>query len=523
MSTESEEEPGSGTRSADDIERVDISISGAARPAKVERMLKVQTQKSNDAARISGKNINSYWKLLEETIKDAHNLRRPILVDEELVSTQIGLALWTGQQKEAFFRALARYGERDLPRLAAVTEKSEPEVAHYLYHLRLGLKELSSIAPDKLASKHADILATSELSEECCMFLDQAAEKLLTMETKHDADIEEKKFGEYWLLDDEIADAIEDGIAPSSKTELGREIEADADVESNMQPPRSQSPLQDSKQSSIFTAVRSASLLNLKSFLTLSESIFMNMRGPKHGWQPYTHSPGIYHSAFDDFHALATNLTRLLVHSSVYQAMTRSRALDKRDRIPTTQHRVLREDVHAAIDMLGLRRDAKKYWTTLPKRLGLRCFVNKRKYGQSVEGKRVVPKWLADSDVEKYLLGEQKAVKGRYRRESLDGVDGEPADDGSESESEDETTDGEQSDGETEEERVRKRRKLGDELEIEKLETEYLERFDQHQSRKEEFNVWRMFGRNPPTTVNLDVHIGDPPTRRPRNGDYESD
>jgi hypothetical protein len=101
---------------------------------------------------------------------------------------------------------------------------------------------------------------------------------------------------------------------------------------------------------------------------------------------------------------------------------------------------------------------------------------------------------VGESDVEKYLLGKERAVKGEYRK--MGQKDDGEEDDGSESGIGDESTsvEGLESESETEGERPSKKRRLEAELAVENAETEYLEKLDQQASKKGEFDLWGMLG-----------------------------
>lgn len=121
------------------------------------------------------------------------------------------------------------------------------------------------------------------------------------------------------------------------------------------------------------------------------------MYGPKeNNWTHWGEEPpSIRHTALSDIHTLVVSLTRRLVQTALFMAMSRLRSMD--DKIFRPQSLVRPCDVVAAIDCLGAPRKA-RYWVTLPRRLGLKVYRKAEKIRVKTE-KNAMPY----DEVEEYL------------------------------------------------------------------------------------------------------------------------
>lgn len=469
-----------------------------------------------------GQYNDEYRKLLNGTISEAAGtIVGEDFANEELETSHLGVSLWTGPQKGAFFSALMRYGRDSLPKLAAAAEKSEPEVAHYLYLLETGLKELAAVTNRKHILGHEHIPAARELSDKCCESLQRAADALISLQESWEANEEQRKYGDYWLLDQTIADLIEDEVShpPPKKDAEPERIHRKSEESERQQ----KSPSQESERQFILDSIPAARLLHLKTFINLSETFFMNSPDPEYDWNTYAspkHGPSIYHTAFNDFHSLAVNITRRIAHAAVFQAMTRSRAMDnRRSENPPKQNEVRRADVEAALEILGMKKNVKEYWATLPRRQGLRCY---RLGSRRVDRERWVRRWIPVDEAEKYLKGDITKLRRKYPRECVvtrAGINGDRS-----------ASKHTQSDTEIVEEKEdimppRKRRRIEEDfLAKEAEETGYLESVDRRSSTAEERELWKMLDQTPPSNVNLkDIAVSEPPKTRSTEPDSSSD
>ena len=464
-----------------------------------------------------GQYNDKYRELLNEVISEAAGMTLgEDFTNPELETSQLGASVWTGLQKEVFFYALTRYGQDNLSKHAAAAEKSEPEVAYYLYLLEAGVKELAAVTNRKHSLGHEHIPAAREITEECCDSLQRVSDALISLQESWEANQERRKHGNYWLLDQAIADLIEDEVSHLPPQE---DIEEEPIEQRNEELEGQQKRhSQESERQSILDSIPAARLLHLKNFMNLSETLFMNSPDPEYDWNTYVspkHGPSIYHTAFDDFHSLVVSITRRIAHAAAFQAMTRSRAMDNRrsEAVPK-QHEVRRADVEAAIKVLGMKTNATEYWATLPRRHGLRCY---RLGSKSMDRQRWVRRWIPADEAERYLKGEITKLKRKYPREHLimkTGVDGcRSSPTPKRSQSDIEIVDDE--DGE-DPAPPRKRHRIEEEfLAKEAEEADYIEKVDRQSSTIEERKLWKMLEQTPPPTINLkDIAVGEPPKVR---------
>jgi RNA polymerase I-specific transcription initiation factor RRN5 len=118
--------------------------------------------------------------------------------------------------------------------------------------------------------------------------------------------------------------------------------------------------------------------LKLKTWLELSERIFMNPAAPREheNWRSFVtedgETPSIRYTAFADFYTLAVSITQRLVQATLFFAMSRLRSTDSKTfgRKPL----VKTKDVYAATKVLGLKQDSKEVWRGAARRCGLRVY-----------------------------------------------------------------------------------------------------------------------------------------------------
>ena len=315
-----------------------------------------------------------------------------------LADSRIGASLWTAEEKGRFFSAVARYGCDDLPAMARILEtKSQLEVGVYLRELEAGREHEAERSSRRVYFSRADVQVAYEVSEECGLGLDHAADALAIECEQRDAAAEKRKYGDGWLVDAERATAIDtliDGTQDCEKDADGSDVEREQ-IEQDQSPSNQLTP--------------AASFFDTTTLLQLSRSLFMN--GPAVGpWNYRTADllehrshhylsdsaprsdqdedvqsfaePAIYQSALDDLHSLVKDVTQKIVHAILFQATSRLRAKDDDSPAPV----VITSDVHTAIDVLGLNLDWKSYWAKLPRRAGLELYSESEKYKRGRTG-----------------------------------------------------------------------------------------------------------------------------------------
>lgn len=153
-------------------------------------------------------NYNDDYRLLFNEQVEAAASRFEIATDVRDNATQIGSSFWTPDEKAVFFAALERLGRDDLPGIAgAIGTKSE-------FEARAFLLTLQSAADDRGDTRLTlrDVPAAIELSGECSEHLERVADALAWYQERHEASLEQERYGEYWLITPQIADDIDDAI-----------------------------------------------------------------------------------------------------------------------------------------------------------------------------------------------------------------------------------------------------------------------------------------------------------------------
>ncbi|KAI9805973.1 MAG: hypothetical protein M1825_000587 [Sarcosagium campestre] len=304
--------------------------------------------------------VKTYKPLLDYEVQCLET-KAPKNVFPKLQSSRIGLSLWSSGEKIRFFRALQTRGRCDIRGIAkSIGTKSTLEVEAYQKLLHRGLFDRYRLQRGVVQEFDVyTIPAAAEVSASCCEAVGRAATHLETRDTNHIAQQEEVKWKETWLLDPLIARKI--------KEELDRLHPTPPDL---------------------LIKVPEASLLDLEKCLWVSERIFMNRAIPdmEQNWSSLAKDqemPSIHHSAFVEFHDIATSITRRLVQSCIYFAESRIRAQSRRARTQFKVDRNLRrEDVHAACRVMGLPETSHEFWTGSARRCGLQVIDNRPAKGE---------------------------------------------------------------------------------------------------------------------------------------------
>ncbi|KAI9731147.1 MAG: hypothetical protein M1834_005340 [Cirrosporium novae-zelandiae] len=327
------------------------------RKTKIRSGLKLPRRLRDISANVQ----EEYRKLLNSDIANVatKNVFRNI---QPLESSQIGLTLWAREEKEVFFDVLALKGRDDVNAIAsAIGTKSEAEVQWYIDILQKGLREYHLKGKRQSLRGFRDFPAATELSEECCDALERAADALEFVQQKREERKGKKQYPDGWVLTKDVTESVKEHLAVNPDEE-GRTFP-------------------------------SASLLQLTSWLDLSERIFMNP-SPSQGreeenWQtmiPVGKSehepPSITRMAFDKFHLLTISITKRIVQTAIFFAMSRLRAMDGSGRYKP-KGAVRGGDVRAALKNLNMTLDTRDYWINLARRHHLNvCRIEKKRKAQ---------------------------------------------------------------------------------------------------------------------------------------------
>lgn len=297
--------------------------------------------------RLRGAYNDEYRLLLNEVIRDAVSF--PSCEEyEPLPQSQLGITIWASVEKEVFFTALARLGKDNVREIASrIGSKSEIEVQEYIQLLHQGILEMALNEPRRQLLSLTEIPAASQVSEECCGMLENAADALALRQERHEEQAEQEKWGEYWVLTSNINNLIEANLEEEDSSHSMREI------------------------------LPAAELLNLRNWLELSSRVFMNPAAPRddenwHSLAEIDEEPAIRATAFSDFHNLTISITKRLVSATIFCAMSRLRAMDSKSFKPDGVIKVA--DVEAAAKIIGLEINSEKFWVGCPRRCTLRVY-----------------------------------------------------------------------------------------------------------------------------------------------------
>ncbi|KAJ8061818.1 hypothetical protein OCU04_009611 [Sclerotinia nivalis] len=337
------------------------------------------------AKRVKGFYSKDYRNLLNNEIYDAG--ARSILEDNiPLESSQIGCSVWSTEEKDLFFTGLSRLGRDNVRAIAArIGSKSEVEVQEYMQLLRQELKEKKIYDARLLDVTEYPIAA--EFTPECCDIMERAADGLALRQELYEEDVEEAKWGKYWLLTEEVSKSLEKKRSVSTTKD-------DEDIQY------------------LLPAVR---LLHLKNWLSLSERVFMNPSEPRleDNWRQVgelRETPAIRATAFDDFHSLTVSITKRLVSTVIFCTMSRMRAMDSNK---TKAADINIKDVEAATKILKMDANSNEFWVKCPRRSYLSVSLDDD----------LSDSMMSYSDVETELRKEYNERRSRSRSRSRPHVD----------------------------------------------------------------------------------------------------
>ena len=357
---------------------------------KRKRATSVSSEKSVSKFQVSYR--GGYHELFNEVVEEAAS-RQLSDGSSPLQASWIGITHWSPEEKGLLFDSLARNGRDDIKAIAgAIGTKSEPEVQTYMQLLRDGLLGRAIVNDPQILVKDAEIPFALEIGPECDIQLEMAAAALATKQSVHEMSIEKKRHGIYWLLDHQTSDLIEerrtalDAISPGE--EIGQDLKAACEI------------------------------LNLKNMLMLSSQVFMNSTNPESNWWTYSRPgelPSICSTAFIDLYNLILGITKRLISSAIFFAMSRIRV---RDRKHGKRGQYVRgEDVHAALDVTGMKSDPRGYWINLPRRCNLEVYDVPGRKRKFIKGRK-----LSYEEVEEKLR--EPYVRDISRSTSLEAASG---------------------------------------------------------------------------------------------------
>lgn len=282
---------------------------------------------------------NDYRQLLNDEINDAA-YGEPTKAQWE--PSQVGSSIWSAEEKDLLFSSLTRLGRDDVQGIAVqIGTKSEPEVQEYLQLLQARISERKGKSRRNFMI--ADLPAATEISEECCIVLERAGDALAARQEMAEEKVEKSKWSDMWLVDEDVSRLIE-----SRRRQEGGEEALDS-------------------------VLPAGNLFIFKNWLELSRRVFMNPGAPREEdhWENLAEpgeSPAIRATAFEDFHSLAVNITKKLLSTTLYCTMSRLRS-GNYHYVKVSE--VTADDVEAAVNILGLKRNCDRFWLDCPRRNNL--------------------------------------------------------------------------------------------------------------------------------------------------------
>ncbi|KAF2667166.1 hypothetical protein BT63DRAFT_427573 [Microthyrium microscopicum] len=387
--------------------------------------------------------------LNDQIIEAAANKRMPPPVSNHAFHNaprvqQVGCSTWTRDELSLLFDALARYGRHDLPALASAVGKTAPQVHEYVSMLADALAERLAQHPKSGEKAAWTVPAALEISALVCKDVENTAANLEQADMKAAEAEEYARWGDSWLLTSELAAHIAEEYEVQEKE--ADETEMDGFLyfrhygKSTRALPAPQG-IGDLDEDSLLGHVPSANLLHLPNMLSLQRNLFMHkmVEDPELVYTVTT-EPTIRHTALLDIHTLVVSFMRRVISTVLFQTETRTRLADARADDYDKKHRqepiVSLRDVHAAFDMLGIKRDAWwSFWVGVPRRHQLAVKV--RKYRPQEIDLLVKPGYVPLDDVERAL----RTRKQKVRPPAKDLPGRQPTDTDSELDAEGETDD----------------------------------------------------------------------------------
>ncbi|KAK6437695.1 hypothetical protein LTR95_006110 [Oleoguttula sp. CCFEE 5521] len=431
---------------------------------------------------------------------------------DPLPSSRIGASFWSSSEKAVFFHHLSLLGTGESRQLAdAIATKSEPEARAYILLLEAGVHEIETISKPKDLFSQSEIPAAAEVGVDLGRILDDSATDLSERVFDVEMRAARKLYDAWWCIDETTAIQIESLIKTASSDGSGSTSMGDEPDES---PEKSDMSQSSSANEQATPPVPAAALLKPMAFLNLSQTLFMNSGDPTDSnWQSLanadssTTGPAILRTAFDDLHNLVVSVTRRLIQTIIFQATSRLRARADGRTAPNVQGR----DVHAALAILGMPTNARKYWATAARRCKVDVYTDSTKYrdGRPSTKTGVNISW---GEAEKALglvkPGFEDDVQDDVRFEDADNVDSDAFTDISVSEHADDLAADSEGDSvgvkrETRSPRPRaiKRKRALSPRSYDRAEDEYLESCDRETSLTEERRLREALGLDPLFTV----------------------
>jgi len=270
-----------------------------------------------------------------------------------------------------------------------------------------------------------------------------------------------------------------------------------------------------------------ANLLDGRKWIELSEKVFMNpgREGCEgENWQEVGEPgerPGIRATAFDDFHALAVNCTKRVVASVLFCAESRIRARGG----GKMNRKIEVEDVDAAIDILGLKRNSDGFWVGGARRCHLQVVDDENgDDGDMIMSYTEVENALRSTKTTRSRSRSQSRQRSQTSRPTFTEPDTQDYDSDSDSVYLDQYLTSESEYPETDTSLLPSKAKHKKRAEAQHLlqlaHEKYIEAIDTQNSYDEENGLWEMIGQDKPTELEMEVERVGEEDRPQRIGNW---
>lgn len=457
------------------------------------------------ALKLTTQSIDEYRGLLDELVNDISSGPKFDNEDRHNV-TQNGIVTWTPREKETFFNLLARKGKNGVQEIAdAIGTKTSLEVQDYLNLLHKGLEYRHLQERHSRTIVLGDVPAAAEISEECCQALDEIAEFLSIEQRIAEDKAGKSKHNDFWIITREKAEQVEEQMETQ-----GEETSAST------------------SDSSIFLA---ASLLNIRKWIQMSERFFMNFGGSRieDNWVNIAfedETPSVTCDAFSDFYAITVSVTRRLVQSAIFFAMSRIRNMKSYGSRQKSKL-VRTRDIRAALDVLNMKHNSSEFWIGVARRCSLDVADIRHRKGwkagymsydqveDALSGKDLFPTEVSHEETSVSHQPSEKEVDDDVSDESyVEDV-----------EREEEDSDDNLSDVRSHYSSVRPSpAPMSDEDPLSDQEDIHAEYVDQQTSKNEELRIWKLLNRPVPPSFDPPVKTEDedPVTSRKPTGERKT-
>ncbi|MCJ1309288.1 hypothetical protein MMC25_002947 [Agyrium rufum] len=385
MEEESEEEyvpsrdASEETTGSQDI--IDTSLSssddefGLHNHRKSSRKSAASRSRANSALSFSENrlNVDVYVGILNEDIRRAAQRNNDYEAGSyrPYETTQHGIVIWTGLEKQYFFNALDRLGKDDIRRISeAVGSKSEPEVRDFIQTLDEAVRDRHLNFDHHNLLGLAEIPAAVEVGQELNDALKEVAGNLAERQFKAEEKAEKGRWGKWWRMSRSDVPPVDLRKMRGRNRNQGHQSAGEEKGEGEG---REGGGVEDDLFGALPDQLHKATdLLRADALLDLSERIFMNSVTQSKDWRSYSVEqgpPSIFATALVDFHTLVVSVTERLLQTVLFCAKSRRRA---RSSYKFTPRKLIRaEDVQAAVNILGMKPDAAEFWAKAARRNNL--------------------------------------------------------------------------------------------------------------------------------------------------------